>query len=112
MRVNGRIWVKNAVPLSGTETGFDEGGNPIPAAPDWRGPLDACVETLSDDRRASYEDGKYRRATYRIYTEIPRCGPAFQPTQIKLCLYGEMLGEFAVISCIMYPTVGRVELIV
>lgn len=112
MRVNGKIMVKFAETLKGAETGFDEWGNPVPSEPDWRGPLDACVETLSDDRRMSYDDGRYRRATYRIYVEIPRCGQAFQPTQIKLCLYGEDLGEFAVLSCIMYPTVGRVELIV
>ncbi|MBR0292518.1 MAG: hypothetical protein IJQ79_10370 [Bacteroidales bacterium] len=112
MRINGLIWYKVAQPLTGTETGFDEGGNPVPSSPDWEGPVDACVEVLAEERNREYEYGKYKYATYRVLLEIPDLRELFQPTQIKLSLHGEDLGEHAVMSCIRYTTVGRIELII
>ncbi len=112
MRVNGLIWYKVAEALQGSETGFDERGRPIASSPSWEGPIDACVEVLSEDRVRRYEDGRYKYANYRVYVEIPDLKQLFQPTQIKISLHGEDLGEHPVSSCILLPTVGRVEIIV
>ena len=137
MRVNSLIWLKAEQPLNGTETGFDADGNPVSSTPHWLGdglladengycvitefgapvyvqsaPLQAFTEILSENRRAQYEDGKYRAAKYRIHIEIPKLLEPFEPTRLKLCRQGEDLGEFAVISCQRLPVVGRIEIIV
>lgn len=111
MYVNGLIWAKAKSALTGTETGTDEDGNPVSAEPAvWNAPLQACVQQISENLRARYEDGRYHAATYRINIEIPPF--LFQPEVIKLAQYGQMLGEFPVISCKLLPTVGRIEIFV
>ena len=138
MRINSKIWLKVAFPLIGKETGFDADGNPVSSEPSYDGegllsteaslyaitedgllveissapPLDAYTEVISENRRAAYADGKYKDAKYRILIEIPKLTEQLSPTQIKLIRNGEELGEFAVISCIHLPTVGRIEIIV
>lgn len=110
MRINGLIWAKGVVPLTGQETGFDTDGNPIASQASWRPPLQCCIQTISDDRRGIYADGKFRRASFEVHVEI--LPERFKPTEVKLSRDGELLGEFEVQSIELLKSVGRVKIIV
>lgn len=113
MRINGMIWTKSPQPLTEKETPFDADGNPVQSSSEWSDPIPACIQTISENRRADYEDGKYLAGTFRIHIELPH--PSNWPlgiTQIKLSRAGENMGEFPVMSCQILPSMGRVEIIV
>lgn len=109
MRINGTIRVKFASCFP--ETNLDEDGNPIASTEEWSCEMPACVQIISEHRRADYEDGRYRAATYNVHIEVP-CKHPFSPTQVKLKRHGQDLGEFSVISCQLLPSVGRIEIVI
>lgn len=110
MRINGLIWAKGIVPLTGQETGFDADGNPIASQASWRAPIQCCIQTISDDHRGIYADGKFRRASFEVHIEFQP--EPFRPTEVKLSRDGEFLGEFTVQSIELLKSVGRVKIIV
>ena len=115
----------------------NEYGEITQSSVEWSNPIDCCITTNSDNRKGKYEDGEFRASAYMVLLEDSETiykalrnadntlvnvgndggilGVEYQTANIDrvmLSRYGENLGEFRVQSIELFPSVGRVQLIV
>lgn len=90
------------------ECGIDKNGEPIGCEPSWSEPMPCSVQTVSDTRLGTYEDGEFRKASFIVWLET--CN--FPYNRILLTRYGEHLGAYRVQSAEAFPRIGRVKIIV
>lgn len=110
MRVNGLLYIKRAATLPGAESGFNEDGEPIKGNPEYGEPIPCHIRTITDNRRGRYEDGEFRQASYEVLLEQPR--EHFTADKVKLCRYGDLLGEYDVQSVEPLTVLGRIRITV
>ena len=132
MKLNGTL----KVALTSKEV-VNEYGEIIQNSVEWSTPFDCCITTNSDNRKGKYEDGEFRASAYMVILEdsgaiydalrsaddtLVNDGTdggihdvEYQTANIDrvmLSRYGENLGEFRVQSIELFPSVGRIQLIV
>lgn len=89
--------------------GVNEYGEPMAAQCSWSDPIPCSVAVNSDTRKGTYEDGKFRQASFTILIErqdLPEIH------RVRIMRYEEDLGEYGIISIEPLALVGRVKLIV
>lgn len=104
MRTNGYIQV-----LQTSSGGFDDNGEPILGDAEWSESIPCHIQTLSDNRKSAYEDGRHRSASFSILMECPF---ADKVSRVNLVRDDEELGEYDIISYEGIPGMGRVKIIV
>lgn len=105
MRENGTLRYKTLY----NNTPIDSNGDPLAASAYWSAAIPCLVRTISDTRKAKYEDGEYRKMSFEVLVETAH---AFNASAIQLERKGESLGEFSIISMEELPTVGRIRIYV
>lgn len=114
MRENGTIRYKTLY----ENTPIDSNGDPVAASAYWSAAIPCLVRTITDTRKAKYEDGEYHAMSFEILVEgnESTLGLFNHILEFKQSLWverkGESMGDFQIISVEELPTVGRIRIIV
>jgi hypothetical protein len=105
MRTNGYLQY-----FSSMGGGFDEDGEPIGATEAWSDPVDCFIETVTNNSKGRYEDGKFNQASYEVLVEngaVP-----IDINRVRLVRLGKTLGEFAVQGDLIPGAMDRIKIVV
>lgn len=105
MRTNGTFTY-----ISASKAEFNEYGEPVQEEKEWSLPVYCSVQTVSDTRLGTYEDGVFRKASFSILSLD--AADLSKAVRLRLSRHGEFLGEYAVISVERLVGMGRVKIIV
>lgn len=108
MRENGTISYKTLY----NNTPIDSNGDPVAASAYWSAAIPCLVRTITDTRKAKYEDGEYRAMSFEILVETAYAELLGNKGYVWVVRKGESIGEFQIISYEEMPTVGRIRIIV
>lgn len=90
------------------ECGIDDNGEPLDYEQLWSEPIPCFVQTVSDTRLGTYEDGEFRSAKFIVWVETRE----ILYSRLMLTRQGEELGEYRIQSAEAFPRIGRVKITV
>lgn len=74
----------------------------------WSEPIRCCIRTNNDNKRTSYDDGYYRKSSFKVLFEQRN----FPYKRVRLHRNGEFLGDFNIVSSEYLVSVGVAEIVV
>jgi hypothetical protein len=77
-----------------TDGGFNDDGEPIGSVDSWSEAVRCHIETVTNNSKGRYEDGKFNQASYEVLVEAGTI-PA-DTNRVKLTRGKTELGEFSV----------------
>lgn len=90
---------------------IDEQGNPVKSTQLYDVECECMINTLSDDKRGRYEDGRYRNCSYSVLIDMDGVGKNFNPQSVKLEHENKgNLGEFQVQRIEYYNLTSSIEI--
>ena len=93
-----------------TDGGFNEDGEPIGGSDVWSGSIPCSINTVTNDSKGQYEDGKFNQASYSVL--VGRNKIPLDTNRVKLVRNDVELGEFAVQGKPVPTTMDRVKIVV
>ena len=93
-----------------TDDYLDENGNPIQTKQLYDVECDCTINTLSEDRKGRYDDGRYRNCSYSVSINMDSVGNTFNPQSVRLEHKNKgALGEFQIQRIEYYELTGTIE---
>lgn len=94
--------------LTVTGGGIDSSGNPIAVSETWTEPIPCHIDTVTDNTKGTYEDGKFRQQSYKIFLEIM----PVDSTKVRLTNNeGKHLGDFQIQRIEKLDRVKRIRIV-
>lgn len=79
-----QIFPNGTMRYSGSGTDLDAEGMPIPVLTRQMSEVRCTITALTENRRGSYDDGRYRNCSYSVTCNMEDVGDGFQPSAVVL----------------------------